>query len=324
MNALPDAVLEGPVAVTGATGFIGRALCRRLADMDVPVRALVRSSGDRLPEGVMPVHGSLASASALLELVRGARLVIHCAGAVRGNNRAAFDAVNVVGTRELIATIKARAPRAHLVLLSSLAARAPQLSDYAASKRAAETLLEYDLPFRHTILRPTAVYGPGDVELQPLLASMARGFVPVPGSRDNRVTLIHIDDLIAAILAAASVDAGTGPHELCDLRADGYSWPELAAAVTAVTGRPVRLLPVPAPLLASLGHFNLLRARTFARPAMLTPGKARELTFEDWSCDPEPFATRTGWSPRVELVAGLRSVLQPQAQPRVRPPTQNP
>ncbi|MDZ7826716.1 MAG: NAD-dependent epimerase/dehydratase family protein [Gammaproteobacteria bacterium] len=169
------------MAVTGATGFIGRALCRRLTDLAVPVRALVRRAQAELPEGITRVRGSLADPAALAELVRDARVVIHCAGAVRGAKRAAFDAVNVDGTAALIEAMSEQAPTARLVLLSSLAAREPQLSDYAASKRAAEALLTSDLPFDHCILRPTAVYGPGDVELQPLLAAMARGLAPVPG-----------------------------------------------------------------------------------------------------------------------------------------------
>ena len=315
MNASAGAKLTGPIAVTGATGFIGRALCRRLATLDMPVRALVRRPGVQLPDTVRLVQGSLASGSALAELVRDAQLVIHCAGAVRGRDRAAFDAVNADGTAALIEAITRHAPDAHLILLSSLAARAPQLSDYAASKQLAETLLTPALPFRHTILRPTAVYGPGDVELQPLLTTMARGLATVPGSPDNRVTLIHVEDLVSAVIAAARVEAGSGPFELCDERADGYRWPELAAAVAEITGRRVRLLTLPVGVLSVIARINLLRARIFAAAPMLTPGKVRELTFEDWSCDPAPFAAISGWTPRVTLLDGLRSVLEAQREP---------
>ncbi|HSG89353.1 MAG TPA: NAD-dependent epimerase/dehydratase family protein [Pseudomonadales bacterium] len=309
MNASRSGSLGGPVAVTGATGFIGRALCRRLADLDVPVRALVRRSGDQLPEGVRPVHGSLTSGSALNELVRGARVVIHCAGAVRGGDRAAFDAVNVIGTRELLATIAVRAPGAHVVLISTLAAREPALSDYAASKRAAESLLDQQAPFTHTILRPTAVYGPGDVELQPLLTTMARGLAAIPGSADNRVTLVHVDDLVDAIIAATDPAVGPGPYEIADGRADGYRWPELATAVSAISGRRTRLLTVPTGALAAVAQANRFVARIFARAPMLTPGKVRELTHADWSCDTQPFRAASGWAPRIALNEGLGTVL---------------
>jgi nucleoside-diphosphate-sugar epimerase len=304
------------VAVTGATGFIGRALCRRLDALGIPVRALVRRAQTDLPEGVTRVHGSLSDPAALAALVRDVPVVIHCAGAVRGADRAAFDAVNVDGTAALIDALidpgtggTGQAPAARLVLLSSLAAREPQLSDYAASKRAAEALLTAGLPFDHCILRPTAVYGPGDVELQPLLTAMARGLAPVPGHPDHRVTLIHVDDLVDALLAAATTAPGPGPFELADGRADGYRWPELAAAVRARTGRRVRLLPVPASVLLGLGRINRLRARGLGHAPMLTPGKARELLHPDWSCDTRPFRTATGWAPEHDLAAGLATVL---------------
>lgn len=302
--------LDGPVAITGATGFIGRALCRRLAERDIPVRALVRRSGEQLPESVLPVHGSLSSASALNELVRGARVVIHCAGAVRGVDRADFDSVNVIGTRELLATIAVRAPQAHLVHLSTLAAREPGLSHYAASKRAAEALIESRPPASCTILRPTAVYGPGDVELLPLLEAMARGIGPAFGALDNRVSLIHVADLVDAILAACRPGIGLGPFPLADARPDGYRWTELAAAVTEVTGRQVRLVRVPTGVLAALSHANRLVARALASAPMFTPGKVRELTHPDWSCDPSAFRAATGWAPAIDLVEGLRSVLE--------------
>ena len=297
------------MAVTGATGFIGRALCRRLNDLGLPVRALVRRARAELPGGVTRVHGSLADPGALAELVRDARVVIHCAGTVRGANRAAFDAVNVDGTAALIEAMSEQAPTARLVLLSSLAAREPKLSDYAVSKRAAEALLTPGLPFEHCILRPTAVYGPGDVELQPLLTAMARGVAPVPGRPDHRVTLIHVDDLVDALIAAATRAPGPGPFELADDRADGYRWPELAAAVGARSKRRVWLLPVPAAVLVGLGWINRRLAGALGRAPMLTPGKARELLHPDWSCDPRPFRAATGWAPQHDLAAGLATVL---------------
>jgi nucleoside-diphosphate-sugar epimerase len=298
------------VAVTGATGFIGRALCRRLAAAHVPVRALVRRSGAELPVGVIPVLGSLASASALNELVRGARVVVHLAGAVRGADRAAFDAVNVAGTRELLATIGARAPKARLVHVSSLAAREPGLSDYGASKRAAETLLDGERTFSSVVLRPTAVYGPGDEELAPLLRTMARGLAPIPADPSHRVTLIHVDDVVEAILAAAAApDPGPGPYELADERADGYRWDELVDAVALASGRTVRRVTVPRAVLAAAGSANRAAARFLARAPMLTPGKVRELCHPDWSCDTAPFRDATGWAPGRRLRDGLADLL---------------
>jgi nucleoside-diphosphate-sugar epimerase len=255
------------------------------------------------------IRGDLDDGAALARLVADADAVVHLAGSVRGVDRAAFDAVNVAGTRHLLAALGA-APAAHLVHVSTLAAREPELSDYAGSKRDAEVLVETAAHAASTILRPTAVYGPGDVELQPLLEGMAAGLATVPGSRANRVTLIHVDDLVAAIMAAlARPGAHDGPFELCDETAGGYDWSMFAAAVEARTGRRVRLLTVPRGVLTTVGAINRFLARLTGRAPMLTPGKVRELTHPDWSCDPAPFSATFDWRPAVDLPAGLATVL---------------
>lgn len=298
------------VAVTGATGFIGRRLCGRLRETDQRVRALVRRPGALASADIETVRGDLNDGAALRALVEGVDAVVHLAGAVRGVDRAAFDAVNVTGTRNVLEAMAERAPEARLIHVSTLAAREPGLSDYAGSKHAAEALvLDADRP-RSTILRPTAVYGPGDVELQPLLENMARGLATAPGHAANRVTLVHVDDVVSALLAVLDApEPPTGPFELCDGVGAGYDWPALADAVSRHCGRRVRVLTVPRGLLAAAGAANRALARLTGHAPMLTPGKVRELTHPDWRCDPAPFAAAFAWQPRVDLAHGLATVL---------------
>lgn len=302
--------LHGPVAITGASGFVGRALTERLVAQGIVVRALLRRRDVALPEGVERIRGDLADPAAIDHLIADASLVVHCAGAVRGADRSDFDVVNVSGTETLLARIGQVHPGVRLIHLSSLAARAPELSHYAASKRAAEHLYGADTRCRWTLLRPTAIYGPGERELLPLLEAMARGWAPMPAVPDARVTLIHIDDVVTAILAAAvSIDCIAGCFEIADTRPDGYRWEELRAAVATLRNRRVRVLPVPPALLGALGHVNLGLSRLLRRAPMLTPGKVRELTHRDWSCDTAPFRQASGWTPRIDLQRGLASVL---------------
>ena len=139
--------------------------------------------------------------------MRDAAWVVHCAGAVRGASRRAFDAVNVDGTAALLDAMAAAAPKARLLHVSTLAAAQPQLSDYAASKRSAELLVTTRGQSGDLILRPTAVYGPGDKELKPLLDQAMRGRLPRPvGSR--RISLLHIDDLVDALVLAMGTTPG--------------------------------------------------------------------------------------------------------------------
>lgn len=307
---LSSPACQGPVAITGITGFVGRALAQRLLAAGVAVRGLIRQRHADLPAAIERVTGDLHSPGALDALIANTSLVVHCAGAVRGRERADFDRVNVAGTEALLARIGQVHPGVRLIHISSLAARAPELSHYAASKRAAETLFDDATRCRWTLLRPTAIYGPGEKELAPLLASMARGFAPTPAVADARVTLIHIDDVIDAILAAAAnPDSQSGCFELSDAHAEGYGWDELCAAVAALRQRKIRRIPVPVALLTAAGRINLTLSGWFGYAPMLSPGKVRELTHPDWSCDIEPFTAASGWRPRIDLAQGLATVL---------------
>jgi nucleoside-diphosphate-sugar epimerase len=311
------------VALTGATGFIGRRLLARLVSDGVQVRALVRRVPAE-PEDphIRWVNGSLDDTTALERLVAGAGAVIHCAGAVRGANDATFRRINVDGSRRLFEATQ-RQGCARLLLMSSLAARHPELSWYATSKRQAE-LSCYAASKRQTaqrgvassarpavtVFRPTAVYGPGDRELQPLFEMLMRGWLPMTGPREARLSFLHVDDLVAAVMAwlrhsPAGTPIDNGPFELHDGYPGGYTWPHIAAIGAAVRGAPVRRLPIPAGILHGMALANLMLARGLHRSPMLTPGKFRELRHHDWTCHNGAFTRATGWVPQITLEQAL-------------------
>jgi nucleoside-diphosphate-sugar epimerase len=297
------------VALTGATGFIGRTLVRRLESAGLRVRALVRSTSDvtRLPAGVERVVGALDDAESLRRLVRGARAIVHCAGAVRGASARDFDPVNVDGVARLAHAIVAERQAPSIVHLSSLAARHPELSPYAASKRGGEQALRAAPAW--TVLRPPVVYGPGDRELLPLLRWMARGIAPMVGSPHGRFSLIYVDDLAEAVTRLVSM-GGTGRvFELDDGQPAGYAMDDVVAAAERYRGRGVMRVSVPARLLRGLSRLNVLAARLRGRAPMLTPGKVREMFHPDWIADNTALADATGWRPRIRLDEGLRRTL---------------
>jgi nucleoside-diphosphate-sugar epimerase len=301
-----------PVALTGATGFIGAALLSHLARAGWPVRALYRPRPGRIAAqlpGVEWLPGDLDDDGALKALVAGADAVIHCAGVVRGARRSDFDRVNVDGAARL-AGAAARAGRApRFLLVSSLAARMPELSHYAASKWSGErAVAAASASMRWTVLRPPAVFGPGDRELAPLFRSIARGFAPMPAGAPGRFSLLHVDDLAAAATRWLEADAGYGEtFELDDGRPGGYDWDTVVTLAGRVLreGRPVRRVPIPVPLLGVAALANLGAARLLGYAPMLTPGKLREITHRNWLCDSHAFALATGWRPTVAFEPGL-------------------
>ena len=300
------------VALTGATGFIGSALLPRLVAGGWSVRALYRPRPGRTPEsgsGVVWIEGDLGNERSLRELVTGTEAIVHCAGTVRGTDASGFDRINAEGTRRLIrvATSLPMAPR--FLLMSSLAARMPHLSAYAASKRKAEAAVEAaPANIRWTVLRPPAVYGPGDRELLPLFRWVARGVAPLPAGGGGKFSLLYVDDLVSAVMRW--LESGQGhfrAFELDDGRPGGYDWDTVLAAAARVlrNGATVRRLLVPLPALELAAAVNLAAARLIGYSPMLTPGKVREITHPDWLCDSHDFATATGWQPAVSLEEGL-------------------
>ncbi|WP_353249859.1 NAD(P)-dependent oxidoreductase [Salinisphaera sp. T31B1] len=296
------------VSVTGASGFIGSALCLGLRQQGWRVRGLTRSdaAAERLSGlGVEVVRGGLADGVALADWVAGADAVVHCAGAVRGADYDDFARTNVNGTRRLLEAMAGL--HLPLVALSSLAAREPALSDYARSKYDMERLLEASgVPNGCLMLRPPAVYGPGDRELRPLFDAFARGIAPLPGAPEARVSLLHVDDLVAAIVAWLDAsDRPDGVYEIGDQQAGGYSWEEVVATAETLLQRRIRRIRLPRTALAGAARANRRLARWFGYAPMLTPGKLAELRHDDWVCDNTPLQDRLDWQPQVTLAEGL-------------------
>ena len=322
------------LSLTGATGFIGRRLLAHLAPGNaagasaLPRALAVRAHSRRpLPPGVRPanvdvVGGDLTDPDTWRALLHGADAVFHIAGAVRGRTAEDF-AINHRSVDALVTAANALAAPPPILLVSSLAARRPELSDYSNSKQRAESAFARLHAPVGCVLRPPAVYGPGDVEMLPLLRAMAAGIGAYPGDLDARVSLIHVDDLCRLILEwlvlAAQGKPCTGVIlEPDDGRPNGYAWRDLHAAVAAVSGRrvhPVRLsqglLNIVATLLATAGRIG--------GPApMLSRGKVRELTAPEWVCTPMPVAVGA-WQPTVSLDTGLRALLSRPASDRMLP-----
>jgi nucleoside-diphosphate-sugar epimerase/acyl carrier protein len=257
------------------------------------------------------IRGSLSDADSLKRLVRGVSAVVHCAGAVRGGSAEPFNRVNVEGVARLVQAAQQMHPAPRFLLISSLAAREPRLSFYAASKRQGEAVLQSAAgAMPYTVLRPPAVYGPGDRELLPLLLWMRRGLAPMVGGPQARFSLMFVADLAAAVQRALeATDLKPGPFEIHDGRPGGYAWVDVMAAMAAISGRRVRGLRIPHPVLAAAAAANLGLARVIGYAPMLTPGKVRELTHPDWVGDNAAFTRATGWAPRVDLEEGLRRTL---------------
>lgn len=297
------------VAVTGASGFIGRHLVDRLLGAGMALRVLSRRAGVAgLPEKAELISGSLEDSASLERLVQGVDAVVHCAGLVKGADQRELMRVNAAGTERLVRACAKQDPSPRLVFLSSLAARHPELSGYAASKHEAENVLARHAADLHwTVVRPPAVYGPGDRETLQFFRFMRSGLFPVPNvPAGARFSLVYVSDLCEALWALLKNPGASGAKfEVGDGCLDGYSWQALAEAGGRHFGRRIRCIPIPKWLMLSVASLNQIFERLTGQPASITSGKVRELFHDEWVCRDNALTLQTGWRPAVGLDEGV-------------------
>ena len=303
------------VAVTGATGFIGRHVTADLIARGFGVRAIVRpGSKHEAPAGAAAIRAPL-DAAALHEAFAGTDTVVHLAGVVNALQPSVYAAVNVEGTRAVARA--AHAAGARLVHVSSLAAAgsacaaSPRretdptspLTPYGRSKLEGEQVVKEIPGLRWMILRPGVVYGPGDRALLPLFKLAERGLLPLIGRADAAYTFVHVRDVVRTI--AAAIDAAAAGEILFVGHAHPVIVREILEAIRLVVGRPAVVIPVPQPITRLAAAGCDLVARVVGRPMPLSRWRYVELSAEGFVCDVERLRERLGIVAEIDLRHGL-------------------
>jgi nucleoside-diphosphate-sugar epimerase len=299
------------IALTGATGFIGRHLLRELPRRGYRVQALLRRPSALPPEATGAVVGDLARPHNMSQALRGVDAVIHSAGIAHAMSGVPEDDYRALNTEATIGLARAaeRAGAKRFVFLSSIRAQSGPVADcvltedleprptdaYGRSKLAAEEgLAQVGLDW--AALRPVLVYGQGVTGNMAALLDLARSRFPLPlGGLSARRSLLSVDNLVDAIEA---VLRAPGPLRRPFIVADPepLAVPEMVAAMRAGLGRASGLFAVP-PRLIGLGAQLAGRGEAFARLAGSLVASPAALT-------------RLGWVPRVATPAGLAALAQ--------------
>ena len=286
------------LAVTGGTGFVGSRLLDLAPQAGHRVRALTRRPQPPR-DGVEWISGSLEDRAALERLVAGSDSVVHVAGVINAPDAAGFDKGNVGGTLAMLAAATAAGVR-RFVHVSSLAAREPKLSQYGASKARAEELVER-CGLDWAIVRPPAVYGPGDRETLELFRMARTGLVLLPPR--GRLSVIHVDDLARLLIVLAGRAEPSRlivePH---DERPDGWTHREFAKALGNAVGRRPVALATPRALVRLGAALDRLVRRDRAR---LTPDRAAYFCHPDWVVSRGKAPPPDLWRPEVDTERGL-------------------
>jgi nucleoside-diphosphate-sugar epimerase len=306
------------VLVTGASGFIGQRMVAALTARGDDVVCLVRAGSDR---SALAVHqprfvvGDVGDASSLRAAVRDMDVVIHLASLLKAPWKRAFFTVNAEGTRNVAAACAQSTTPPVLVHMSSLAAAGPApghprresdveapASIYGRVKRDAErAALTYSDRVPVTLLRPPGVFGPRDPSFLRMFRPIARGVHVVPTRAVSAMSLVHVDDLCTAALAAAARGEranGTQGHGIYHVASpERPSYAELGRLIAAALDVDVRVLRLPSAVSFVACAASEAVARLRDVPALLNLDKHRELRAGSWTCDVVKVQTQLDFHP---------------------------
>jgi nucleoside-diphosphate-sugar epimerase len=292
--------LDGTVLITGASGFIGGRLRDELLASGCDVVAIRRpgSPPSKMGRSVQADYGNVSE----LERVIAAEkpdYVLHVAGVTKGNSYEDFRLGNVMPTRNLLTALRQAHPDAkRFVLVSSLASYGPSatsaphreedprspIEHYGRSKLEAEQVVEEEsanVPW--TIVRPSGVYGPGDVDYFNLFQSAMRGWNVFFGNRDRCMSMIYVDDCVRGTLLAAQHENSIGKGYFLTSD-DQVTWEEFQSEVLRVVDRPVRTVDLPGQLVSVAAIGGELASRIDKKPRLLNLQKAKMGAQQAWTC----------------------------------------
>jgi nucleoside-diphosphate-sugar epimerase len=309
--------MQDIVLVTGASGFIGNHLVRKLVQRGEAVRAVARRPVE-LP-GSETVRCDLADAIPP-GLLDGVSRVIHLAGVTKALGPGEYARGNETVSRNLA---NACGESVEFIHVSSLAAAGPSpegsrlgedapprpVSLYGRSKLAGErALLDSPAGARAVILRPAVVYGPGDLDVFQVFRAVSRGFMAGIGSLDARFSYIHVDDLVRAILAATESSGARGRTFFIANR-EPVTWREFVRLSAEVMGRGVRTFALPPAVAYGAGWISDRVAHMRGKPAIFSVDKVREGVHRNWVCDVSRAESAMGFTAPTPLAGGIETTL---------------
>lgn len=312
------------ILITGATGFVGNHLVEKALEEGYTVHALVRNPAKVFQrKNINYLFADITSYKEVYEalslLKNGGMMpdyIIHAAALTKSNSRSRIETVNYLGTDILYQCLKKLNYRPEkIIFLSSLAAGGPEKSDhhislsnenpvttYGKSKLKAEKMV-LNSSLNTVIIRPTAVYGPGDKDLYSVFKLINTNFNPLLGSHRQQLTFIYVTDLVNLIFSALeSGQAGKIYFATDGFVYDKTDFPKIVAK--KLNKKPVTFtIPLAAvKLLAILSQGLSLAA---GKTSSLNLEKYKELVAESWMCDAETTFSDLNYRPAFNLERGI-------------------
>lgn len=316
------------ILLTGANGFVGSHILEVLLDMKARVVLLLRPAADcgfineRLKN--VEIHrGTLDDPGILETAMHDVDAVIHCAGKTKALRVAEYDAVNYIGTENIVtAANTCRYTLKHLVYISSLAVSGPgdlqrpareiepprPVSAYGRSKLRGEQAVIGQSRVPWTVLRPAAVYGPRDADFFNAFRSVKQRIMPLIDRGERPLSLIYVRDVAEAVRDSLAKPEAAGKifHVAAEPPCTDKVLLEEIAGQMGI--RPLRL-NLPAVALYPVCLANDLLARLTGRPQILNYQKVAELRAPGWVCTTDRIRNTLGFTAETTLPEGVRRTL---------------
>lgn len=308
--------------VTGASGFIGSNLVDRLLAEGAEVKCLIRPRSNLTwlsSPHLTLVPGDFHNSASLAPAVADVDVVFHVAGATRAARRAGYFLGNLEATCNLLQACQEYGPEDQKFLfVSSLAAAGPSpghpltedqeprpVSAYGESKLAAErAVLEFGRTRPVIVIRPPAAYGPRDRDTFRLFKSVKWGLHVIPGLSAQKVSLVHVHDLVTGILLA--VRSEQAPGRVYYICGEGhYDWQTVGDYLGRALGRRFGTLRVPWGVMRLVALGGSLASQFTRSPTLLSLDKLRDIRQSNWLCSNERAKAEIGFQPAIDLLTGL-------------------
>jgi len=305
------------IFLTGATGFIGKNLVPLFKGHELFCLVRSREKFESIKaENIFPVYGDIRDNLPDLPEVD---VIIHNAGVVRCSSKEYYE-VNSEGTAALLHKAKKIKTLKKFIFISSQAASGPAalscpaqesdeqrpVSDYGKSKVLAEKFVrESGLPY--VILRPAAVYGPGDRDLFVTFRMVKKGLAFLPAGK-NYVNFINVKDVCAGIERAVFSPCVNDTFFLA--HPDVETQESFVRIIAGCAGKKCRIVRVPFFLLRLAGAFFAAAGFFVRKTALLNPQKVKEITAGHWIVNSDRMLSVLGFHPSYDLKTGAALTLK--------------
>jgi nucleoside-diphosphate-sugar epimerase len=314
--------------VTGASGFVGSHLAQELVRQGAAVRALVRKTSNLQWLGGTDaeiVCGELRRPESLAAALEGVDHVFHVAGVIKATGPDAYFRVNAGGTASVLEACCGLNRKPKVVLVSSLAAGGPSgrgpalteedpprpISFYGQSKVEAERVAaRYFQRLPIAIVRPPVIYGPRETDVFQFIKAAARWRIaPIAGEFDTPLSLVHVQDVVAGLIAAARSPHSAG-RTYYVAGPETVTWTTVADALEKVLGHRLLRFRVPMTVSRIAAVVAELTSAVTRRPALFSREKVREILADGWVCNIEKAQRELGFAPKIGIVEGMRTTIE--------------